>query len=275
MKESKKILQIDVEKVIRSKSEKLARKVPRFVINYLKRIIHQDELNDILLRRGEATGVDFATEMVDEFNIRYNVHSKTELDPTKRYIFVSNHPLGGMDGIVLISYLGQKFDNKVRFVVNDLLMHIEPLKPVFVPVNKYGKMKHQSTNLFNEAFESENQILYFPAGLCSRLIKGEIKDLEWKKTFITKAIDSQRDIVPMYFSGRNSGFFYRLANFRKWLGIKFNIETLYLPDEMFKNKGKTFDLYIGEPIPFEQLNDGTHHKEWCRKIREKCYNLPK
>ena len=98
MKESKKILQIDVEKVIRSKSEKLARKVPRFVINYLKRIIHQDELNDILLRRGEATGVDFATEMVDEFNIRYNIHSKTELDPTKRYIFVSNHPLGGMDG---------------------------------------------------------------------------------------------------------------------------------------------------------------------------------
>lgn len=275
MKETKKILQIDVEKVIRSKSEKLAKRIPRFVINYLKKIIHQDELNDILLRRGDSSGVDFATEMVEEFDIRFNVHTSTSLDPAKRYIFVSNHPLGGMDGIILISYLGGQFDNKVRFVVNDLLMHIEPLKPVFVPVNKYGKMRHQSTNLFNEAFASDNQILYFPAGLCSRLIGGKITDLEWKKTFVTKAIDSQRDIVPMYFSGRNSKFFYRLANIRKRLGIKFNIETLYLPDEMFKNRGNTFDLYIGEPIPYEQLCDGTGHKEWCRRIREKCYNLPK
>ncbi len=275
MKETKQILQIDVEKVIRSKSEKLAKRIPRFVINYLKKIIHQDELNDILLRRGDSSGVDFATEMVEEFDIRFNVHTSTSLDPAKRYIFVSNHPLGGMDGIILISYLGGQFDNKVRFVVNDLLMHIEPLKTVFVPVNKYGKMKHQSTNLFNEAFASDNQILYFPAGLCSRLIGGKITDLEWKKTFVAKAIDSQRDIVPMYFSGRNSKFFYRLANIRKRLGIKFNIETLYLPDEMFKNRGKTFDLYIGEPIPYEHLCDGTGHKEWCRRIREKCYNLPK
>ncbi len=268
-------LQIDVDKIISSKSEKLVKRVPRFIINYIKRIIHQDELNDILKRHTSITGVEFAHAMVKEFDIHFNVHLNTKLDPDKRYVFVSNHPLGGMDGVVLISYLGKIFDNKVKFVVNDLLMHIEPLTPVFVPVNKYGKMKHNSSNVFNEAFTSENQILYFPAGLCSRLIGKEIKDLEWKKTFVSKAIETNRDIVPMYFSGKNSNFFYRLANIRKRLGIKFNVETIFLPDEMFKNKGNHFDLYIGEPISHSQLTNGTSPKEWCKIIREKCYNLPK
>ena len=275
MKEDNTPLQIDVEKVIRSKSEKLAKRLPRFVLNYIKKTIHQDELNGILKRNIGITGVDFATAVLKELNVKYNVHSSITLDPNKRYVFVSNHPLGGLDGMVIISHFGRMFDSKVKFMVNDLLMHVEPLSDVFVPINKYGKMKHQGTNQFIETFTSDNQVLYFPAGLCSRLIKGEITDLEWKKTFVTKAIDSDRDIVPMYFSGRNSKFFYRLANIRKQLGIKFNVETFYLPDEMFKNSNKTFDLYIGEPIPCESLKDGRSHKEWCKIIREKCYNLPK
>lgn len=219
----------------------------------------------------DYTGVEFATRILHDLDVTYNVHySGSRPDPSGRYIFVSNHPLGGLDGMILISYIGSHFKD-VRFIVNDLLMYIRPLAPVFVPVNKYGKMRHDNTRLFQDTFNSDAQILYFPAGLCSRLIDGKVSDLDWKKTFVTKAIESRRDIVPMFFSGENSGFFYRLAGLRKKLGIKVNIETFLLPDEMFRKKGSSFDLYIGDPVPYTSLTGEHSHKEWCDIIRQKSY----
>ena len=266
------ILSVDVEKVIRGKSRKLAERLPRFVIEYIKRTIHQDEINRLLYKNREYTGVDFATHILQDLDVTYNVHftGASRPIPGGRYIFVSNHPLGGLDGMILISYIGSSMGD-VRFIVNDLLMYIKPLAPVFVPVNKYGRMRHDNTRLFQETFDSDAQVLYFPAGLCSRLIDGEITDLEWKKTFVTKAIESRRDIVPMFFSGENSRRFYRLANLRKRLGVKFNIETFLLPDEMFRKKGTSFDLYIGEPVPYTSLIGEHSHKEWCDIIRKYSY----
>lgn len=265
------ILSVDVEKVIRGKSPRLADRLPRFVINFIKRLIHQDEINRLLSDNRDYTGVEFATRILHDLDVTYNVHySGSRPDPSGRYIFVSNHPLGGLDGMILISYIGSHFKD-VRFIVNDLLMYIRPLAPVFVPVNKYGKMQHDNTRLFQDTFNSDAQILYFPAGLCSRLIDGKVSDLDWKKTFVTKAIDSRRDIVPMFFSGENSGFFYRLAGLRKKLGIKVNIETFLLPDEMFRKKGSSFDLYIGDPVPYTSLTGEHSHKEWCDIIRQKSY----
>ena len=265
------ILSVDIEKVIRGKSQKLADRLPRCVINYIKKIIHQDEINRLLLENREYTGVEFATHILKDLDVSYRVHfSGKRPAPDGRYIFVSNHPLGGLDGMILISYIGSSFGD-VKFIVNDLLMYIRPLAPVFVPVNKYGRMRHDNTRMFQETFDSDSQILYFPAGLCSRLIKGKVTDLDWKKTFVTKAIESRRDIIPMFFSGENSRRFYRLANLRKKLGIKVNIETFLLPDEMFRKKGSAFDLYIGEPIPYTTLSGDHTHKEWCDIIRQKCY----
>lgn len=266
------ILSVDVEKVIRGKSKRLAERLPRCVIEYIKRTIHQDEINRLLYKNREYTGVDFATHILQDLDVTYNVHftGSTRPNPGGRYIFVSNHPLGGLDGMILISYIGNSMGD-VRFIVNDLLMYIKPLAPVFVPVNKYGRMMHDNTRLFQDTFDSDAQVLYFPAGLCSRLIDGEITDLDWKKTFVTKAIESRRDIVPMFFSGENSRRFYRLANLRKRLGIKFNIETFLLPDEMFRKKGTSFDLYIGEPVPYTSLTGEHSHKEWCDIIRKYSY----
>ena len=265
------ILSVDIEKVIRGKSQKLADRLPRFVLNYIKKTIHQDEINRLLLENREYTGVEFASHILKDLDVSYRVHfSGKRPAPDGRYIFVSNHPLGGLDGMILISYIGSSFGD-VKFIVNDLLMYIRPLAPVFVPVNKYGRMRHDNTRMFQETFDSDSQILYFPAGLCSRLIKGKVTDLDWKKTFVTKAIESRRDIVPMFFSGENSRRFYRLANLRKRLGIKVNIETFLLPDEMFRKKGSAFDLYIGEPIPYTTLTGDHTHKEWCDIIRQKCY----
>ena len=265
------ILSVDIEKVIRGKSQKLADRLPRFVLNYIKKTIHQDEINRLLLENREYTGVEFASHILKDLDVSYRVHfSGKRPAPDGRYIFVSNHPLGGLDGMILISYIGSSFGD-VKFIVNDLLMYIKPLAPVFVPVNKYGRMRHDNTRMFQETFDSDSQILYFPAGLCSRLIKGKVTDLDWKKTFVTKAIESRRDIIPMFFSGENSRRFYRLANLRKKLGIKVNIETFLLPDEMFRKKGSAFDLYIGEPIPYTALTGEHTHKEWCDIIRQTSY----
>ena len=265
------ILSVDIEKVIRGKSQKLADRLPRFVLNYIKKTIHQDEINRLLLENREYTGVEFASHILKDLDVSYRVHfSGKRPAPDGRYIFVSNHPLGGLDGMILISYIGSSFGD-VKFIVNDLLMYIKPLAPVFVPVNKYGRMRHDNTRMFQETFDSDSQILYFPAGLCSRLIKGKVTDLDWKKTFVSKAIESRRDIVPMFFSGENSRRFYRLANLRKRLGIKVNIETFLLPDEMFRKKGTSFDLYIGEPVPYTSLTGEHSHKEWCDIIRKYSY----
>ncbi|MDD3200778.1 MAG: glycerol acyltransferase [Bacteroidales bacterium] len=262
---------IDVEKVIAAKSPSLSKRIPKFIIRYLKKIVHQDEINDMLTQFGDTKGVEFAANVLKYLNVTYTPHNIDRLDPDGRYIFVSNHPLGGFDGMVLITIIGAIYPD-VKFVVNDLLMFIKPLEPIFLPVNKFGKMSKNYADLINSSYSSNTQILNFPAGLCSRLIKGKITDLEWKPSFIKKATEYNRDIVPIYFSGRNSGFFYRLAKLRKFLGIKFNIEMMYLPNELFKQKNRNFDVYFGTPIPVETLTKDKTAAQWTEYIRNIVYN---
>jgi putative hemolysin len=274
MESINKDLFIDIDAVIASKSKRLAKFTPKFVVNWVKRIVHQDELNEILKFSNGAIDVEFADKVLLWLNAKSNVKfiNRESLRSEGRYIFVSNHPLGGLDGLILISSLGKMF-GKVKFVVNDLLMHILPMRNIFVPVNKHGSMGKDYGERIHNAYASDAQMLYFPAGLCSRLIDGKITDLEWKRNFIKQAKRYNRDIVPVYFGGRNSNFFYRLAKIRKMLGIKFNFEMIFLPDEMFRQKNSIFDVVIGEPIPISSIDSTRTLDQWCQEIREKCYKL--
>ena len=274
MESQNKDLKLDINAIIASKSERLAKCAPKFLIRWMKKIIHQDELNQILQYSNGTIDVEFADKVLQWLNVKSNVKfiDRESLDPRRKYIFVSNHPLGGLDGLTLISLFGKTFGN-IKFVVNDILMNVIPLRNIFVPVNKHGRMGKDYGQMIHDAYASDSQILYFPAGLCSRLIKGEITDLEWKKNFIKQARKYDRDIVPIYFSGRNSMFFYRLAKIRKALGIKFNIEMIFLPDEMFKQKNSIFDVIIGKPIPISSIDTSKNLQEWCEEIRKKCYEL--
>ena len=274
MESYNKDLKIDLDAIIASKSERLAKFTPKFVVNWVKRIVHQDELNEILKFSNGAIDVEFADKVLLWLNAKSNVKfiNRESLRSDGRYIFVSNHPLGGLDGLILISSLGKIF-GKVKFVVNDLLMHILPMRNIFVPVNKHGSMGKDYGERIHNAYASDAQMLYFPAGLCSRLIDGKITDLEWKRNFIKQAKRYNRDIVPVYFGGRNSNFFYRLAKIRKMLGIKFNFEMIFLPDEMFRQKNSIFDVVIGEPIPISSIDSTRTLDQWCKEIREKCYKL--
>lgn len=264
---------LDLDKVLQEKAPKIYNKTPRFIINYLKRKIHLDEINEILTIYADKDGVDFMDAVVGYFNLELKTEGLDKTPIDGRYIFVSNHPLGGLDGICLSSVIGKKFNKKIKYVVNDVLYFIKNLQSIFLPVNKYGRQSKVAAGTLQEAYESDNQIITFPAGLCSRKENGKIEDLPWQKNFILKAIESKRDIVPIYFDGKNSNFFYRFANIRKRLGIKFNIELILLPDEMFKNKGSRFSIIIGEPIPYSFFDNKKSTLQWAEYVKEKAYDL--
>jgi putative hemolysin len=263
---------IDIEKVLDSKNPALKKVIPRFVINYLKKIVHQDELNEFMEKWGHLKNVALIEAGLRHFDIKYKVTGSENIPKTGRYIFVSNHPLGGLDGLVFIYELSKYFPD-IKFPVNDILTNIENLSGIFLPVNKHGTQGKEGARRIEEAYASGSQILYFPAGLCSRKRKGVITDLQWHKSFITKAIQHKRDIVPAYFSGRNSEFFYNLSNFRKFFGLKANIEMLYLADEMFKQKDKEIRLVFGERIPWETFDKTRSAPEWAGWVKAKSYEL--
>lgn len=263
---------IDIDRVIASKSPRLQKALPRFVVRYLKRIIHQDEINEVLLKHGDKQGIDFIEEVLRIMQVTYTIEGIENIDTNGRYLFASNHPLGGLDGMILIHALGKIFP-EIKFPVNDLLMNITQLHNIFIPINKHGAQSIQNVKLIEQTYASSAQVLYFPAGLCSRKQKGRIEDLDWKKSFIVKAVQHKRDVVPVFFSGRNSNFFYNLARLRVFLGIKANIEMLYLVNEMFKQKGKSIKVVIGKPIPYSTFDSSKLPNEWATWLKAKVYEL--
>lgn len=262
---------LDIEKIFSSKSPRLAKSIPGFIFRLLGRIIHQDELNDFIYTNKDKWGLDYVQAILEGFQITTRVTNPPVLPPEGRFLIASNHPLGGMDGIALLHEAG-KLKKDVIFPVNDLLMNLPNLYELFIPINKHGS-NADNIRIFNETFASDMMILYFPAGLCSRKHAGMIRDLEWKKTFLTKAKASGRDIIPVFISGRNTNFFYNLANLRKALRIKANIEMLFLVDEMYKYKNKVMGITFGKPIPISVFDKSKSDQQWASLLREHVYRL--
>lgn len=268
------MIRVDLSEIIKTKKPKLYRRIPRFFIRWIEALICQKKVNEVLALFGDEQGVPFITNTLDHLKIKRSATGLDKLDKNGRYLFASNHPLGGLDGFSLAEQIGTYFGD-VKLVVNDILMNLTPVARVFLPINKHGKQSSEYALRLNQELEKNTPIVYFPAGLCSRLIKGEITDLPWQKSFVQKAIDSKRDIVPTFVNDRNSRFFYYLAAARKRIGIKLNIEMLLLPSELFKKEGKgNIAIYYGEPITHARLmSDERSTKEWVEYIREACYRL--
>lgn len=265
-------MQVDVAEIIRAKSPRLAKKMPRFVVNFLRRLVHEKDVNEILAKANGATGIDFVNIGVESLELKRQVRGMENIPSEGRFIFVANHPLGGLESLMMMKTINEKYSD-FMFVVNDFLMALEPLRPIFIPINKVGKQSRTNAEQLNELYASDKQVLYFPAGLCSRKIKGKIVDLPWQKNFIVKAVEYQRDIIPIYIGGKNSNFFYRLANWRKRLKIKFNIEMLFLVDEMFKQRGQTITLTIGKPIPYATFDKSKTPIEWAEWVKTETYKM--
>lgn len=269
---------IDIESILASKMGSKKKYVPRFIVNWLVRIIHQDELNEIIWKERDKTGVEWLEACVKHLQMNLKLVGMENLpqkDDGRRYTFVSNHPLGGIDGVALGAVVGRHYDGNFRYLVNDLLMNLPGLAPLCIPINKTGKQSRDFPAMVKAGFDSDHHMMMFPAGLCSRKIGGKIQDLPWTKTFVQKSVETHRDIVPIHFEGANSAKFYRIANICKALHLKVNIAMIYLVDEMFKNRNKTFTVTFGKPIPWQTFDKSKTAKQWAQWVRGEVYNLNK
>lgn len=266
---------IDVKKAIAVKNPRLLKFLPEFILRYITRTIHEDELNAAVIRYKDRFGHDFVDAAMEEFGATATVVGAENIPKSGGVILTANHPLGGLDGIAFMDVVGE-YRKDIKFFVNDLLMALKNFDPIFIPVNKHGKNSGDYTKKFEEVYASSDCLLLFPAGLVSRKQNnGKVEDLVWKKSFISKAIQYQKNIVPVYIEGSNSKFFYNLAYWRKKLGIKANIEMFYLVDEMYKQKGKTITFTFGEPISWETFTKDRPAEYWSAKVKQHVYALSK
>jgi putative hemolysin len=264
---------INIEKVIRNSESKFVRSLPKFSIRIIEKLIHQDEMNETINRNRNKSGVPFINDVLDYWKIKIIVRGGENVPSSGRYLFAANHPVGGIDALTLFSVI-HGFFHDVISPSNQLFNYIPNLHPVILGVNVFGINTKQTVEKFNRLFESDSQVMIFPAGIVSRRSKGLISDLPWQKTFITKSVQYKRDIIPVHISGRNSNLFYFISNLRKFLGIKMSLEIILLPREMMKQRNSTVTITFGEVIPFQSLSGDLSQNEWARKIKSIVYKLP-
>lgn len=270
------LIQIDLQKVLDDKLGARARFVPSFLVKYLQSVIRQDELNALLRSNYPKRGAEFCEGVLADLDVDVSIVNPDRLPAVdhRRIIIVSNHPLGGLDGMALIREFSRIYGNDLRFIVNDLLMAVRPLGDVFLPINKHGRQDRKAISDINAVMASDAPMMIFPAGLVSRRGKGgEIRDLDWNKMFVNKAVEYRRDVLPIFFSGENSPSFYKFAQWRKRLGIKFNIEMVCLPGEVFKSRGKAFKIFVGPLIPWQSLRTGRDSLVQAGEIKDIVYSL--
>ncbi len=263
---------INLKEIISSKSQRLGNIIPRFVYRWLNSLLHVEEINEILETGWEYSPQEFLQYFFRRQNITYSATGLDALDPNGRYMFASNHPFGGMDGMMIADLMIQKFGDS-RVVVNDILMKLKPLAPLWIPVNTLGKQCGEYAKKFETELAGDLPIMTFPAGMCSRYIDGRIQDPKWKNTFLRKAQANNRDIVPIFVEGSLHKGFYRLYRIRKALGIKANLEMMLLVDGMFRQKGRDIKIHVGKVIPLDELNTYGSTNEQCAEVRRRVYEL--
>jgi putative hemolysin len=262
---------IDFDKIIKDKNPKLYRRLPRFVIRLMERIVYLDEWNKYIYEWRDKFGVDWTRTAIEVFEINVIVTGIENLPKSGNQMVVANHPLGGFDGIAMMHILGKERPD-IKAPVNDILMNLPGLAPILVPIDKHGR-NVENIGILNQAFESDDLLLFFPAGLVSRKQKEGIKDLEWKHTFIKRAQKYQRDVLPVYIKALNTKFFYNFAWLRKKLGIKANLEMILLPSEVHKQHGKTIEIHFGEIIPYQTFDKSKSAKKWAAWVKDIVYDI--
>ena len=247
--------------------------MPKFLVNFLKRRIHQEEINHCIEHAEHPQGVEFFDEALKYVDIKYEIRGAENLDPSRRCIFASNHPIGGPEALIMGSVMKKFYGESFRVPVNNILAHFHPLAEFFVPVNMNGRQSREISEGLTRMFESPYQVLVYPAGKCARTEKGKVTEQPWKKMFITQSRKYERDVVPVHMSGYNSKLFMRLTSLSKFLGLKFNIGMFMLVDELFKKRGKTFVITFGEPIPYSTFDKSKTDQQWANYVREKVEKL--
>ncbi len=263
---------IDISKILRSSNSFVISHLPSFFYRIVEHLICQRQMNHVINKYIKHIGIDFQPKVIDEFNLKLEIEGKENLPENSRCFFAANHPFGIIDGLVLTYIVGQKYGD-LRAIGNDAFLYVPNLRPLIAAVNVYGRSPKKYIAELDKVYESDIAITHFPAGEVSRIYKGKVQDAQWQKSFITKAIQNQRDVVPVYFEGKNSGLFYFVHRARKLLCIKTNIELILLPREMFRKRNQKIRVVIGKPIPWQRFDSSLTHHQWAQKVREYTYSL--
>lgn len=262
---------VDINKIL---GPKLSKKLPGFVIRFLKRRIHQDQMNEAIMQAKCPVGAGFFDDALNYLNITYRTRGESNLDSNKHYIFACNHPLGGPEALIIGSVFHRLYGDGFKVPVTPLLAHLKPLAQFFVPVNNLSsKQSRDLGQRIADMFSSDQQVLVFPAGLCAKKIKGKVTEMPWKKMFVTQARRHQRDVVPVHISGHNSRWYFFLSRLSKLLRLKINIGMLYLVDELFKQCGNEFVITFGKPVPYETFDRSKSDLQWASEIKDQVEAL--
>ena len=255
---------------------KLRKKLPRFVVNYIKRRLHQDEINDCILKAEHYCGAGFFDEALKYIGITYKIRGAENLETDKKYIFACNHPLGGPEALIIGSVFHQLYGGGFKVPSNQLLMNMKPLAEFFTPVRVQAKSQSRDiTERIAQMFSSDTQVLVFPAGLCAKRVNGKITEMPWKKMFITQAKKYGRDVVPVHISGYNSPKYHFFSWLSRVLGLRVNIGMLFLVDELFNKAGEEFVITFGEPIPYTTFDKSKTDLQWAAEVKDKVEQLSK
>ena len=265
---------IDVAKSIKESDSKLLAKLPNFIVRLISKIVKERQINELLNKYSDTIGGDFLENILKELNITLEIEGLENLPKNEKCFFASNHPFGIIDGLILTSIIYHRYGH-LKAIANDAFDYIPHLKPFIISVNVYGKSSKEHITALEKTYQSNIPITHFPAGAVSRITAGKIQDDVWKKSFIKKAKQHKRDIVPFYIHGKNSNLFYSIYRIRKWFGISQNIELVLLPGEMFKKRNKIIKINIGKPIPHNSLDKTASDSEWAQKVRNQVYQLGK
>lgn len=263
---------IDIRDVIKKKNPKLLKWIPNALTSFLERLVHIDDINIIMTRYADKRGLEFVDGLIEYLGASVTLVGQENIPLEDSVIFASNHPLGGLDGVAFMYAIG-KHRQDVKFLVNDILMNVENLQPLFVPVNKVGGQGRSQAMAIQQAYAAKEALLVFPAGLVSRKQSHGVMDLQWQKSFINKAKKYKKDVVPVYIEGENSNFFYNLSRWRRKLGIKTNLEMLVLPHEMFSARNKNIVIRIGKPISYTYFDKSKEESTWAEEVKQLVYSM--
>ncbi|PKL20820.1 MAG: hypothetical protein CVV48_10930 [Spirochaetae bacterium HGW-Spirochaetae-4] len=267
---------IDIAQLLHTHKPGIARFVPKWLVRSLSRLLHVDELNGFLGAHYTDEPFQFIHEAGKFLELSLQVTGEERLAQyvDKRSILVANHPLGGPESMLLMELAGT-YSPQAKMISRTVVMDaLVPIAPLLIPIPT--PENHALAHTFKQAFKGDDPIVLFPAGYCSRpLSNGVLFDYVWFSTFVKMAKRYGRPIVPVHIDGSNSKKFYRLSSLRRRLGIKASLESLYLIDEMFKQRGKVVAMTVGFPIDPAVLDDSETDEAWADKIRNHVYLLGK
>lgn len=236
-----------------------------------------DKCNAVHSKYCHTTGVAFSRLLIDDcYKIKKHLYNEEVLDkfPTEPFLTVSNHPLGALDGIMLIDILGRRRPD-FKVMVNEFLCHISAMRPSFIPVDPSKSADEEKKRITMQGIRSAIQHVrdghplgFFPAGAVSKIDRTlHISDRKWQPSIIRLIRQFKLPVIPIYFHEHNSALFNILGL------IDWRIRTLRLPRELFNKAGKDMHITFGDPILPETIAQYTDTEALGKFLRQETYNL--